>query len=157
VAPKIAALFDEQMRPRMAAMTQQLEAAVTSLSGDFAASNAASAGAIANTTLMQEVLAAAGLLIGVGLAWVIGGGIVRPLAGMTAVMGKLAAGDHGVDVPARDNSDEIGDMARAVEVFKQHAVEAERLAAEQQAARAAKEQRQAALEKHTQAFGRSIT
>ncbi|HUB48909.1 MAG TPA: methyl-accepting chemotaxis protein [Acetobacteraceae bacterium] len=72
-------------------------------------------------------------------------------------MGKLAAGDHGVAIPARDNQDEIGDMARAVEVFKENAIAAERLAAEQATARAAKERRQAAIEQHTQDFGKSIS
>ena len=97
------------------------------------------------------------LVIGAGLAFVIGRGIVGPLTAMTGVMGKLAAGDNSIDIPARDNKDEIGDMARAVEVFKQHAIEAERLAAEQEAARAAKERRQAAMEQHTQDFGSSIS
>jgi methyl-accepting chemotaxis protein len=42
-------------------------------------------------------------------------------------------------------------------VFKQHSHDIEHLAAAQEAARGAKEQRQAALEQHTQAFGSSIS
>ena len=96
-------------------------------------------------------------MFGSGLAFLIGRGIVRPLAEMTGVMGRLADGDNTVEIPARDNQDEIGDMARAVEVFKQHAIEAGRLAREQEAARTAKERRSSAMEQHTQDFGNSIS
>jgi methyl-accepting chemotaxis protein len=49
--------------------------------------------------------------------------ISRRLSGMTMVMRRLAEGDRTVEVPAQDRADEIGDMARAVEVFKQNAIE----------------------------------
>ncbi len=41
-------------------------------------------------------------------------------------MGRLAGGDLEVEIPYRTRGDEVGDMARALEVFKKHAVEAER-------------------------------
>ncbi len=49
--------------------------------------------------------------------------ISRRLVGMTAAMRRLADGDRTAEVPAQDRADEIGDMARAVQVFKQHMVE----------------------------------
>jgi methyl-accepting chemotaxis protein len=150
-------LYNEQMRPQILAMQQQLDTAAALLAKGFDASRTTAVDTVASASLLQEVLAVVALVIGVGLALVIGRGIVRPLTAMTGVMGKLAAGDHAIDIPARDNKDEIGDMARAVEVFKEHAIEAERMAAEQEAARAAKERRQAAMEQHTQDFGSSIS
>lgn len=45
-----------------------------------------------------------------------------PISGMTRIMTRLAQGDVDVDIPSRDRSDEIGEMARAVKVFKEHAV-----------------------------------
>ncbi len=59
--------------------------------------------------------------------------ISRRLNGITAVMRRLAEGDHTVEVPAQDRADEIGAMARAVEVFKHHAIE-NRLAAKREEA-----------------------
>jgi len=53
--------------------------------------------------------------------------ITRPVTDMTAAMGKLAAGDLAVIVPARDKTDEIGEMAQAVEIFKQNALEKKRM------------------------------
>jgi len=49
--------------------------------------------------------------------------ISRRLNGITAVMLRLAEGDQAVEVPTQSHADEIGAMARAVEVFKQHAIE----------------------------------
>jgi len=154
---KAEAIYNDQMRPRILAMQQQLGTAQASLSQNFADSRTTAFGTISSAEWYGAVLAAVALLLGAGLAYVIGGGIVRPLTAMTGVMGKLAAGDNSVDIPARDNRDEIGDMARALEVFKQHAMEAERLTREQEAARTAKERRAAAMEQHTQDFGSSIS
>jgi len=60
---------------------------------------------------------------------------------MAAAMTKLAAGDNAIDIPGRDNTDEIGDMARAVDVFRQSAIEANRLATEQDASRTTRARR----------------
>ena len=150
-------LYSEQMRPQILAMQQQLDTGSALLAKGFDASRTTAVDTISSASLLQEILAVVALVIGAGLAFVIGRGIVRPLTSMTAVMAKLAAGDHAIDIPARENKDEIGDMARAVEVFKLNAIEAERLAAEQAAAHAAKERRQAAMEQHTQEFGSSIS
>jgi methyl-accepting chemotaxis protein len=154
---KAEAIYNDQIRPRILASQQQLGTAETSLAQNFADSRTTAFGTISNEEWYSAVLAAVALILGTGLAFVIGGGIVRPLNAMTSVMGKLAAGDNSVDIPARDNQDEIGDMARAVEVFKEHAIEAERLAREQEVARSAKERRSAAMERHTQDFGNSIS
>src|SRR5208282_1039051 len=67
--------------------------------------------------------------------------ISRRLNGITAVMLRLADGDRTVEVPAQDRADEIGAMARAVEVFKHNAIE-NRLAGERE-----QEHRQAELDK----------
>lgn len=59
--------------------------------------------------------------------WIVIGRIVRPIAGLTDVMSRLAAGDLVVEVAGTKRDDEIGAMARAVEVFKQNAIERNRL------------------------------
>ena len=56
--------------------------------------------------------------------------ITRPLGAMTGVMLRLAKGEKNIQIPGLDRADEIGDMARAVEVFRCHAIEIERLEAE---------------------------
>ncbi|MFK0165701.1 methyl-accepting chemotaxis protein [Rhizobium sp. NPDC090279] len=64
------------------------------------------------------------------LAWLLSRIIVRPIVGMTAAMGRLANGEHDVEVPAVGRGDEVGRMADAVLVFKQAGIEKLRLAGE---------------------------
>jgi methyl-accepting chemotaxis protein len=109
------------------------------------------------TLTKQLGLSAAATVIGIVLALLIARTISRPVNGMTAAMTKLAAGDTGSEIPRRDNTDEIGEMARAVEVFRQQAIENSHLAATQDRQRVAKERRQKAMDLHIQEFGSSIS
>ena len=54
----------------------------------------------------------------------------RPLRALTSVMGRLAEGDTAVSVSATHRTDEIGQMARAVEVFKTAMVRNDAIASE---------------------------
>src|SRR3546814_19995961 len=53
---------------------------------------------------------------------------------MTEAMKLLASGDSSVEIPARGRKDEVGQIADAVQVFKENAIEMERLRREQTAA-----------------------
>ncbi len=57
-------------------------------------------------------------------------GISRPVGLMTNVMNRLAENDTSVNVPYIERKDEVGMMAKAVEVFKKNALDRERLEAE---------------------------
>jgi methyl-accepting chemotaxis protein len=60
-----------------------------------------------------------GTTLGVGLlAIYFGQRMANSIAGMTHAMQKLASGDFGVVLPGLGRSDEVGDMAQAVETFK---------------------------------------
>ncbi|WP_275488311.1 methyl-accepting chemotaxis protein [Sphingobium arseniciresistens] len=71
------------------------------------------------------VLIVGGLvLIGVAitLAIMLSGMIARPISGLTKTMASLAAGQNDIAVPDTDRGDELGDMARAVLVFRDAAI-----------------------------------
>ncbi len=87
--------------------------------------------AIVETVLMVTLLALAVFFSFASIA--------RPLRHLTQAMGKLASGDRAVDVPSTARSDEIGDIARAVQVFKNNALEMDRLSAERGSERLAAE------------------
>ncbi len=53
--------------------------------------------------------------------------LLRPLPRLAAVMDRLARDDTQVEVAYQNQGDEIGDMARAVQVFKENALEKRRL------------------------------
>jgi methyl-accepting chemotaxis protein len=91
-------------------------------------------------------------MIGVGVAlaaifvmWFVAGGISRPVVLMTGTMGRLAQGDLTVEIPGTGNKDEIGEMAKAVGVFKDNAINVERLRKDQELSdvRAAEDRRKA--------------
>ena len=82
--------------------------------------------------------------------------IVRPVDALTGALGDLAAGGFDVLVPAQDRRDEIGRIARAVEVLRVAALDRNRLEAEQAADRAARERRQTAIEARILSFDREI-
>jgi methyl-accepting chemotaxis protein len=113
---------------------------------------------ISTDTLTKQLgLSAAAAVIGVVLALLIARAITRPVNAMTAAMSKLAAGDSRSEIPGRDNTDEIGEMARAVEVFRRQAIENGELEAGQERDRRAKERRQKAMDAHITEFGGSVS
>jgi methyl-accepting chemotaxis protein len=61
------------------------------------------------------------VLIGAILAFLIARGIINPLNKMTLAMVGLAGGDGTVEIPGLGATNEIGAMAKAVNVFKQNA------------------------------------
>jgi methyl-accepting chemotaxis protein len=69
-------------------------------------------------------------------------GVVAPLRRLTAAMADLAQRRYGVDLTDAARGDEIGDMARAVGVFRDAMQTADRLEAEQRQEQADKEERQ---------------
>jgi methyl-accepting chemotaxis protein len=71
-------------------------------------------------------------LIVVWLCVTIGRSITVPVARLTVAMRKLANGDTFADIPETAHRNEIGEMARALRVFKDNAIERARMAAEQQ-------------------------
>ena len=114
---------------------------------DIAQTHAAERTAAYRTGLMMDALLvlAALLLCGLGL-YVVGRRVVRPISNLTTAMSALAQGNISVEVPGLDHKDEIGAMAAAVEVFKENAVERQRLEAAQQAELAARQQRAKTVE-----------
>ena len=68
--------------------------------------------------------------------------VITPIDRMTHVMATLAEGNLEIDIPSREQADEIGEMARAVQVFKENAFEAERLREEHNQDEAAKRKRE---------------
>ncbi len=94
----------------------------------------ASKAGMSRSLLLTLGLAGGCILLGVILAWWIGRSITVPMGAMSAVMRRLAEGDTGVAIGGTDSQDEIGEMARAVAVFKENALENQRLQEEQRSA-----------------------
>jgi methyl-accepting chemotaxis protein len=61
------------------------------------------------------------------MAFLLGRGLSRPLAAITAVMNRLSSGDTDVTIPGGERKDELGTMAVAVDVFRRGMIEARTL------------------------------
>ena len=81
--------------------------------------------------IMAAGMSAAAAFAILGIRLILGQVITRPLARMTEAMLGLAGGDETIHVPAQHRKDEIGEMAGAVRIFKEHMIEASRLREEQ--------------------------
>jgi methyl-accepting chemotaxis protein len=89
--------------------------------------------AITRQTWFIACVGFAALVVVCGLLLWILKSAIRPIESLTNVMAKLSSGVLEVNIPALDRADEVGRMARAVEVFKHNAIEVERLNADQAA------------------------
>lgn len=69
-----------------------------------------------------------GFVIGTGFALIFGRRISTPVLAMTKALNALASGDKSSEIPGREYKDEIGDMAKAAQVFKEKTIEADELA-----------------------------
>ncbi|CAO3375627.1 Methyl-accepting chemotaxis sensor/transducer protein [Azospirillum argentinense] len=82
--------------------------------------------------LIIIVGAAVALALGMLMAWIIDRAITHPMHAMTKAMGRLAEGDLTVDIPAGDRKDELRAMAEALSVFKENALEMQRMEGERE-------------------------
>src|SRR5467141_3214006 len=93
--------------------------AVIELVKDTTEYEAAAASSQRNFILGTFVILAGAAL----LAFLLGRGLSRPLAAITAVMNRLSSGDTEVTIPGGDRKDELGTMAVAVDVFRRNMIE----------------------------------
>nr|WP_313633356.1 methyl-accepting chemotaxis protein [Brevundimonas naejangsanensis] len=81
-----------------------------------------------------------------GMAVMLTNVLAKPLTAMTTAMRRLASGDTSVPVPAAGRKDEVGQMAAAVQTFKDAAIAKDALEAETAAQRRAVEEERARVE-----------
>ena len=98
------------------------------------------------TTIEIEMIAsnAFAFVIGLAIAYFLANGISRPVNGMTKAMRELSDGNLDILVPNAGQKDEIGEMATALQVFKDNAAEQRRM--EERQKELEEEQRQAKVQ-----------
>jgi signal transduction histidine kinase/CheY-like chemotaxis protein len=105
--------------------TSNLDEVIGMLKQDLASLRAAATAAQVATIMglkqLSLVIATLAIVLAIVLAWLIGGSITRPIRRMTEAMQQLAAGNLDVAVPALGHRDEVGRMAKALEVFRENA------------------------------------
>lgn len=86
------------------------------------------------------------------VAWALIRSVSQPIGRMTEAMTRLGQGDKTIEVIGTERRDEIGGMAKALQVFKDTAIEAERLAAEEAKAQEQRTKRARIIEDLTRNF-----
>lgn len=87
------------------------------------------------------------LAAAVVLAFLLGRGLSRPLAAITAVMNRLSSGEIDVTIPGSERRDELGTMAAAVDVFRRSMIEARGMREAQEASKQQTEFEKKALQR----------
>ena len=147
------AKFDAQGRD-LAAMTESLRVEANRGAG---AVEAAAFAAVSRSTYVELAGAAIVTLMAIVMAWFTARSVLRPLAGMTDAMDRLAGGDTSAEVPSLGRRDEVGAMAKAVQVFKENALHVELLQTERaQATQQAAAEKQEALQSMATALEESV-
>jgi methyl-accepting chemotaxis protein len=141
-------------------MTSKLKAAsgaVTAiLDANSAAANAEKSSALNTTSLTVILSAVVTLAASIGFFFWLSRSIGAPIRSITGTMNQLAGGDMTVAIPFADRRDEVGNMARAVEVFAQNMRRNQELQAEAARDQAAREQRASEIARLAQSFDRDI-
>jgi len=95
------------------------------------------------------------LLVGVGVL-IIARSVARPLSVITAIIKKVAEGDENVEVPHANRGDEIGALARAIQIFRDAMDRNRNLSAQILVDSRAREQRARHIESSVEAFRSAI-
>lgn len=142
---KSSAILKDAVESAIKTLETSMEAKRTASEAEIAALVWTSYGAIALILL----------LLGGFAAWFAVNRLSRPVRDMVSNMTELSAGNLNVEIPTPTN-DEIGDMAKALAVFKENALRVEALRAEQEREQEAKEARQRAVEQMIASFENAI-
>ncbi|WP_426610718.1 methyl-accepting chemotaxis protein [Bradyrhizobium sp. McL0616] len=88
-----------------------------------------------STSRLLTILAALGVVIGGVVGFVIGQyGIARPIRMIVGVLQELAGGRYQVEITGLDRRDEVGEVAKTAEVFRENGIAKIRMEAEQKEA-----------------------
>jgi methyl-accepting chemotaxis protein len=112
---------------------------------------------ISRAHLITVAIGLAVVLAGMAAAWGLGRTVSGPINAMTSVMQRVSSGDLQVALPYQNRADEVGEMARAVAVFKRNAEDKLALERQQEAERAQfAADREAQEQRFEQSIGRVV-
>jgi methyl-accepting chemotaxis protein len=98
-----------------------------------------------------------GVVVGLVLAWLIGRGISTPIRAIAEVLLALANGNKSVEVPYADRGDEVGENARAAQIFKENLIRIEKMEAEQkEVEKRSADQRKADMRRMADEFQKAV-
>lgn len=138
------------------ALNGRIANTITDIRADADRSMDTSNQAIRNAVIVQTIIAALALIAAAGIGYFyIGRKVVARISALATSMSALAEGNHDVSVDD-DSVDEIGDMSRAVAVFRRNAIENTRLSTASEASQIEREQRQERVDALVKTFNADV-
>jgi methyl-accepting chemotaxis protein len=128
--------FDDDLKAAssaFSALEPVIEAISKSVTESSDEADQASKTASAYWAALMQIVILAIAASALGISIFIGRSVSKPLSTVTSAMNKLAGGDFSVALPGLGRTDEIGEIAQAVEIFKKNGLEIERMRTEQHA------------------------
>lgn len=131
--------------------------ALSSSIADLAQAEKQKADQIAQTSLTVTVsMFVIGVIALFGLSLILSRAIVRAIGGLTSKMTRLAENNFDVDISEVNRADEIGEMGRAVLVFRENGIERVKLEAERKADDERRRKRMETQEHYIQEFDQAV-
>ena len=145
-------LNERQLRNQIAAVLEPIINRMIAKLEKLEAEAVQKADAAAQNTLMIALLSVViGSIVIGAIAWLISRSIKKPLAETTDIMALLADGNVDIEIDGINRSDEIGEMARALDVFRDGEIARRRAEAEAEETRNANERERAERDAERQA------
>ncbi|MBP7336760.1 methyl-accepting chemotaxis protein [Niveispirillum sp.] len=111
----------------------------------------------ASVGLLLVIVAVLGIVAGAVGAWSVSNfGVVKPLSAAIQCLRRLANGELGLEILGRGRKDEIGDIAEAMLVFQDNAIQRQKLLKEQEAEQEKRLARAAIVQRLIQDFEGSM-
>jgi methyl-accepting chemotaxis protein len=127
-----AKLVTERMEPVAAEAAALMQEAVKATNASAKAATASAADQLAQSGRMGLVLGLVVVLVQLGAAVFGNVSVGRPIRRIGEVLAALAGGDKTVEIPYVTRRDEVGDNARAAQIFKENLIRIERAESERQ-------------------------
>ncbi|CAI9402990.1 hypothetical protein ANOBCDAF_01021 [Pleomorphomonas sp. T1.2MG-36] len=139
-------VISSEVEPRIDTILQATQKLQATIETQLVSNRAALETEANSTVLVMVVMVAGGLMAGLLVALLISQrGISAPISRLSAAMSLYAKGEFSEAPHGTERKDEIGAMARALAVFRENGIEAERLRAQQRDAEVARENDRQAL------------
>ncbi len=134
---------DAAIKATSAAVTAQVERLEKNIAAEAAEMTAEANSTIVTSLVVVGVVFLTGIVL---TLFVASRGITTPIARLRERMASLAAGDTAAEIDGMERKDEVGQMAMAVQVFRENAIERIRLEQETEANRSMSEKERIARE-----------
>ena len=110
----------ENIQDRLGTLLETTDAAIERSEGHVSELVATALDGSETAALLTTILGITGVLLSIAIGFLVGRTVIRALQQMITVMTRISKGELEIDIPFSERPDEIGEVSRAVAVFRQN-------------------------------------